>query len=246
MLLRATLFAHALAIATVGLAQPAGETRLLSRPDVMIRVQKSSVGADYVTIQMVAEDYPQELLAAQCEAIGRLAGSSSRGVEIAKTGSGTAPTGTPTTILTATFATGNLIDRERGVLRLAPFAKAFAGNPEPYVIRCIAVSFLDEMPHPGTVGNVRNDSVIIEGATDPSNRLVDYRIYLLTQDPNKINIPESVPTQTNRQELPSNESASRLIPWIVGGGLLAGLLVYFALRPYGRRSASKSKSKFPR
>jgi hypothetical protein len=117
-------------LAAVAAGQAEGETRLISRPDVMIRVQKSTVGADYVTVQMVAENYPRDLLVAQCEQIGVLAGSPSRGTELSSTSSGTAPAGVPTTILTATFATANLIDREHGILRLAPFAKAFAGNPE--------------------------------------------------------------------------------------------------------------------
>lgn len=235
-----------LVIHAAGQGQPQSETRLLSRPDVMIRVQKSPVGADYVTIQMVAENYPPDLLATQCERIGSLAGSPSRGVQVSTTSSGTSPAGIPTTILTASFATTNLIDREHGILRLAPFAKAFAGNPQEHLIDCIAVSFVGEAPHPGTVGSVRNDTVVIEGATDPTNRLVDYRIHLLTQDPEKISIPDMVPAQTIQKGTPSNGSAWRLIPWIVGGGVLAGLLVYFALRPYGRRSASESKSKIPR
>lgn len=219
------------------------DPRLMSRPDLIIRVQKSPVGADYVTIQVVAENYPPELLREQCVRIGELAGGSSRGIEVTSVPTGTSPGGVPTMYLSASFATDNLIDRSKGILRLAPFAKAFAGNEEPFTIDCIAISFAEESPGPNTIGNVQNDSVSIEGEYDASRRIVDYRIYLLTQDPEKIVVPDSLAEQTIRKVAPSNGSAWRLIPWIAGGAVLAGLLVYFALRPVGKKPPAKPKER---
>jgi hypothetical protein len=229
-----------LTLTTATFGQGEGETKLISRPDVMIRVQKAPVGADYVTIQMVAENYPPDLLKAQCERVGALAGTGSRGIEITTVPTGTSPSGKPSTILNASFATDGLIDRATGVLRLLPFAKAFAGNEEEHKIECLAVSFVQEVPRQGvTIGNLENDSVRIEGAYDATHKIVDFRVYLLIQDPEKIEFPESLQAQTIRTVAPSNGAALRLIPWIVGGAVLAGLLVYFALRPAGKKPPAK-------
>jgi hypothetical protein len=218
-----------------------GGELLLSRPDVMIRVEKAPVGADYVTIQMVSDGYPADLLVRQCEQIGKLAGGSSRGIEVQVIPGGASPGGVPLKIVTATFAADGLIDAESGVLRLVPFAKAFAGVPEPFTIDCIALAFKGVAPRRDvSVSKLSNESVDLVGGYDPEQRLVDYRITLKTQDAAKITFPETLKDQTNASQNPSSKGVpSRLLWWIAGGAVAAGVLVYFALRPYGRRPSTK-------
>src|SRR5688572_3328942 len=86
---------------------------LSGRPDVIVHVRKSDIGADYVRIQALDEDYPQELLRSQIEAVGRYNESQIRGLEISYAGSPGSGR-----ILSATFATDRLMDQSANTLEL--------------------------------------------------------------------------------------------------------------------------------
>ncbi|MCH8274181.1 MAG: hypothetical protein IH851_05265 [Armatimonadetes bacterium] len=211
-----------------------------TRPDVIIRVQKAPTGADYVHIQMVAADYPADLLRRQCEMVGEYAGTPVRGLRISQTPLSAGPEDEDMRVLGADFATDFIIDADRGILRLLPFAKAFAGAPSPHTVRCLAIAFEGVTPQEDvTLRNAETDSATVRGVYDARMGVVEYRVVLTTQDPSRIDIPETAQQQTIPPETPSKErSDSAIIWWIAGAAALAGLLVYFALRPYrGRRSA---------
>lgn len=213
---------------------------LTGKPDVMIWVMKSPVGSDYVQVRMVSEKYPSNLLKEQCEKIGEYAGVPIRGlnVEFTSTGSGV---GKQIKILMARFAIDSLIDRQKGVFRILPIAKAFAGAPSPNTVHTIGVIFEGETPMKGvTVKGYENESVKIEAQYDPGVKTVEYRIFLKTQNPSKITFPETIPeaVQTKNASSPSNtgtDSSFLLWLWIGAAAILTGVLVYFALRP-SRRS----------
>jgi hypothetical protein len=201
---------------------------LQGRADIIVSVRKSDVGAEYVRVQALAEDYPVELMRSQIQKIGEYNGTEIRGLEVNQQGIGDAGT-----ILTATFATDRLMDQAAGTLELNAFAKAFAGAQAPHTVGMVGVMFEGFKPSSTvTVAQYADDSVEVSSAFDNNLQVVEYRIKLKSQDPEEISIPGTIIESTNRTEAPSNEG---LNPWvvvgIVCGAVLIGVSVYFAMRP---------------
>lgn len=206
---------------------------LQGRSDVIVSVRKSDVGAEYVRIQALNENYPIELMRSQIEKIGQYNGTEIRGLEVAYEGMGGAGR-----ILTANFATDQLMDQTSGTLELNAFAKAFAGAPDPYTIAVVGVMFENFKPSETvTVAQWADKGVEVSSAFDTNLNVVEYRIKLNTQNPDEISIPGTIAESTNRAETPSNEGLS---PWvvigIVLGAALIGVSVYFAMRPRAPRA----------
>lgn len=204
---------------------------LSGRPDIVITVKKSDVVADYVRLQALNPDYPADVLRAQIEAFGRCNGTQIRGLDVTYAGSEG-----PGRILTATFATDNLMNVAEGTLELNAFAKAFAGAEAPYTVSRLAVMYEGFVPKPNvTVAEWDDSSVEVSSHYDKNMKLVDYRVTLKTQDPEKISIPKVLTEPTKTAENPSSVVIN---PWsiaaVVGGAALLGVLVYFVLRPKGQ------------
>lgn len=231
---RLTLLCGCAAAWTAAGAQPdqLPEAFTNQKPDVLIEVRAAPTGAQYVTVSVVAEGYPADLLQEQCEAIGRFAGSNVRGLNLETIGTGVSPGGRPLSFLKAHFATDNLVDTKTGLMRLVPFAKAFAGARSPFTISCLAVTYLGFAAGPQTLSQVESPSASVVGISDPSVPLVEYRINLKSQIPAEIAFSESPLNQT----IPANTTSTKkvsyvLIAGVFGAAALTGLLVYFALRP---------------
>jgi hypothetical protein len=213
-----------------------GAVLLSASPDVFIDVTKSNVGPDYVRIKMRRADYPKDLLKKQIDDLGHYTGSQARGLDIFEASLGQKIGG----VLTANFAMDGIIDRNTGTFELNAFARAFAGAPEAHRIKVLAIAFDKERPKAGTsVGSWTGEGAAVTSAYDPTANVVEYRIALKTQDPDQINIPKTVQEQTNRPQTASKEQTRSLVPWVVAAAVIAGVLVYFALRP-GRRAAPPS------
>jgi hypothetical protein len=206
---------------------------LQGRSDIIVSVRKSDVGAEYVRIQALDEQYPIELLHAQVEKIGEYNGTQIRGLEVGYEGMGGAGR-----ILTANFATDQLMDQASGTLELNAFAKAFAGAPAPHTVKMVGVMFENFKPSETvTVAQWADKGVEVSSAFDTNLNVVEYRIKLNTQNPDQISIPGTIAESANRAETPSNEG---LNPWvlvgIVLGAALIGVSVYFAMRPRAPRA----------
>lgn len=227
-----TLYAVALVAALCPAFGQQDPVLLSGRPDIIVWVEKSDVGADYVRIQALSEDYPADLMRTQIEAVGRYNGSDIRGLEVSYSDSGGAGR-----ILSATFATDNLMNANAGTLQLNPFAKAFAGAPDPHTVSILAVMFENFMPVENvTVAGWSDAAVEVSSHFDQNLRLVDYRVKLKTQDPEEISIPDTVSESTIREEAPSKGGLDpKTLAAIVVGALAIGLLVYFLLRPRGAK-----------
>ncbi|MDQ2986841.1 MAG: hypothetical protein M3R13_09005 [Armatimonadota bacterium] len=230
-------FAALLAGASVAQDQP---VLLSGRPDVIVHVRKSDIGADYVRIQALDANYPQELLRSQIEAIGRYNESQIRGLEVSYAGSGGSGR-----ILSATFATDRLMDQAANTLELNAFAKAFAGAPAPNTVGVIAVMYETFTPSESvTVAQWADKNVEVSSHYDGNLKVVDYRIKLLSQNPEEVSIPTTIAESTKRSETTSNKGFN---PWlvtaIVAGAALLGLLVYFALRPRALREEDPGQEK---
>jgi hypothetical protein len=206
---------------------------LQGRADIIVSVRKSDVGAEYVRIQALNENYPPELMRSQIAKIGEYNQTDIRGLEVNQESMGGAGT-----ILTASFATDLLMDQNAGTLELNAFAKAFAGAPEPYTVKMVGVMFENFKPSEKvTVAHWADKGVEISSAFDNNLNVVEYRIKLNTQDPDQISIPNTIAESTNRAETPSKKG---LNPWVVVGivlgAALIGVSVYFVTRPRGPRA----------
>ncbi|MFN8138347.1 MAG: hypothetical protein U0R49_00960 [Fimbriimonadales bacterium] len=202
------------------------------KPDVIIEVRAAPTGAQYVTITMVKDGYPADLLQQQCETIGTENGGAIRGLNVEETGTGAMHDGKPMAFLRARFAIDNLVKRETGAVRLIPFARAFAGAPEPFTVTCLAITYLGYAPGPETVSAVASDSATVSGIADKNVPLLEYRVVLKSQIPAEITFPELPNSQPNRPEKPQGMRVPiGLIGIVAGGSAIAGVLVYFALRP---------------
>lgn len=220
---------------------------LQSKPDVIIRVRKSSVGTDYVEIHMVREDYPKELLEVQCARIAEeLGGAGLRGLVVGERSLGGDPESRAGKIVYASFATDGVI-LENGILRLLPFARALAGAPEPHTIKTLAIIFEGVSPTPDvTLQGADTPSATVRADYDATLGQVEYRVSLKMQDPKQIDFPETMERQPFAAPAPSTEGIPpQTLALVAVGGVLAGVLVYFALRP-GRHRVRRPESKRPR
>src|SRR5687768_11462792 len=162
------LLAGAYLIASVASIAQDSTILLQGRSDIIVSVRKSDVGADYVRIQALAEDYPIELMRSQIAKIGEYHGTQIRGLEVGYEGMGGAGR-----ILTANFATDRLMAEATGTLELTAFAKAFAGAPEPHTVHMVGVMFENFNPSAAvTVAQWADKGVEVSSAFDNNLKVV--------------------------------------------------------------------------
>jgi hypothetical protein len=214
-------------------AEGTGSVLRSVRPDLAIVIEKHETGADMVQIRMLAEDYPRELLERQIHELARQLNSNARGLAIAAEDLG----GESLVFLTATFATNGLIDRDQGVLRIQPILRAFAGAPEPHTVQGLMIAFQNEEPTPQMLQSYRLPGVVEAQANATAHpKGIEYRVRLISQDPEKIVFPEKLdaPPPATATIAPGPNPMLILGLFGVAAVALAGL-VYLALLRAGRR-----------
>jgi len=209
------------------------------RPDATVLVQKHSTGADMVEITMRDPQYPLTLLEAQSNTICSLLGAPARGLSVVRDSIGGSPD--PNFAVTrATFATDGIIEPD-GALRIEPFLKALAGAPAPFTIQGVDLNFEALAPNARTVQQLSLPGVLdAEARYTPDGVLkgIEYRVELLTQDPDKITFPDHYQPSAPLAPpvLKSPNSPILTISLIVLAGIAAGALVYFGMLRNGSRS----------
>jgi hypothetical protein len=205
------------------------------KPQAAIVIQKHTTGADVVEITMLDVGYPPDVLRARVLDLCKRLGVEPRGLNVFRyTFDPEKPDGS---FLRASFAVTGLIDRDRGVVRLGPIAQAFAGIARPNQIEGLSVVFAGEVPAKNTLARFISEGVQAEGTIQASPPSLEYRIKLLSQDPDQVAIPDtSEPTPTIGKTEPQSTGADPLtLGLIAAAALAAGALVYALLiRPKGR------------
>lgn len=210
-------------------------------PDVAVVVKKPPLGADLVEMTFLNGGYPPELAQKQVDNLAAILKSTVRGLALTRVDLG-AQGSRP--MLRANFGVDGLIDREGGVLRIEPIAKALAGAPSPYTVNGITIVFLKESPGPRTVKNLPpNGSVQIQGRDDDPRIGTEFRVKLLTQDATKISIPEGDHQASSTDNAKSSKATNDIWLWALIGvaSIATGALVYSLLlqtrsgRPRRRR-----------
>lgn len=209
------------------------------RPDVILVVREHPTSAEIVQVTVLAKGYPPELLKSQVDKMASILGSTVRGLRMTRPNLGTEA---EVSFLRGEFATDGLIDRTKGIVRLAPIAKAFAGAPEPYTVKGIKVAFEGERTTKKMIKNYPVEGVVrVEGRASAQPPGIEYQIQLLTQDPALIDIPEEYAQPANQKpvEKPSSSpNGALLIGLFLLAGLALGALVYLALLRGGARRTS--------
>lgn len=196
------------------------------RPDATIVVRKHEVGVDLVTITMDRADFPPELLRGRIENLAERLGSPLNALRVYAENLGGDP---KFKVVRGSFGVRGLIDREKQTFNLEPLARAFAGIPAPNEIDVLMVQFEGEQPGPNTLKTFSNDSIQLQAeASAPLG--VEYRVRMLTQDPERISIPKERAPAAPAAVVPPRQGPDRgLIVLIVAAALAGGALVYSLL-----------------
>ncbi len=210
----------------------------VTRPDVIVEVFKHQLGADMFDVTAVDPAYPLQLLQDQCTKIGELSGHKIRGLAAGKYRVGNDPR---MVFSKASFAIDGIIDRQAGILHLEPIIKAFAGATAPMTVKAISVIFNGEAPTRQTLRSFQNQDMRVDATVNKRPAMIEYRVQLLTQDPNALSVPDASPTEpvTVIPSTPQSRSGAKWIMWIALAlaAVAAGVLVYFLLL----RSAPKPR-----
>jgi hypothetical protein len=210
--------------------EPDGNLFSTVRPDVIVIVREHETTAEMVQVTVMKEGYPSDLLKRQLDQMAAYLGSTARGIQMTSPDLGTK---SKISFIRAEFATDGLIDRKLGLVRLGPIVKAFAGAPEPYTISGIKIAFENErttkkmhrkLPIPGVLN--------LEGRASSMPAGIEYQVQLLSQDAEKIVIPDEYAPPANQQpvsEPSSSPNRALLIGLFVLAGVALGALVYLAL-----------------
>jgi hypothetical protein len=220
--------------AAFGQSQPdTNGSELVTPPQVFIVVKKHSMGSDLVRVTAMQPDYPPEVLKLQCSLIGKFADGNARGIEVSSRGVG----GASGSLVTATFACDNLIDYTNNRLNLDAIVKGFLGSANP-MISSFVVQFDGEQVNANTIQQFQDKNVILEGREYKNPDGIEYRIEVLTQDTREISIPGSLSELPKTATKPVVKQGLNPIvfPILIGGIIVAGALVYFALVRPGHRT----------
>ncbi|HTQ08936.1 MAG TPA: hypothetical protein VMI31_02580, partial [Fimbriimonadaceae bacterium] len=158
----------------------------VAKPDIIVQVKKHELsGADLFEVTAVKPDYPADLLRAQVQKMCALIGVPARGLLVgtSQIEAGLSPT-------RATFATNGVIERDKGILRIAPIIQAFAGAPEPYTVHGITILFNGETPMAHVLESYNTPDVRLAAVALQNPSVVEYRVQLISQDPEALNVPD--------------------------------------------------------
>lgn len=227
-----------LCLGSVVVAQNTDESLFSTvRPEVMVLVREHDTGAEEVEVTVLAADYPEELLLEQCVKVGQYVGMEVRGLGASK--ESIDPANSKLTFLRANFATNGLIDSRERIVRLQPIARAFAGAPKPFTLTGLSVAFENETPASTMLKKfILEGKVEVEGRVSEAPAGIEYRIKLISQNPDEIEIPETEPIEPESARIEQRPRELGTVFWIVFSvaGVAIVALVYLALLKIGRNS----------
>ena len=219
------------------------------KPEVTVRVHRHSLGADLVAITVLDPTYPPEVLRSQVDHVGEYLKSKPIAVAVAYTNLGNPDS----KYLRATFGIDGLSEPDKGIYRLGALAKAMAGGPNGHQIHGMMVVFEGQAPRTTTLqsfGLAQGSPVSVMGEYSPGPIGLEYRIALNTQDPSKIDIPESTTAVAVNAVAARPSPPEQPTPWLLYGSavlfaLAVGALVYSVTLRNSRSGAARPSRKQP-
>lgn len=197
-------------------------------PEANITISKHPMGADMVEITMTPLGYPPKLLRSQISALGKYLNSEPRGLEVYDYVLD--PSNAKTHFTKAQFAVDGIIDRKLGSVRLNPFAKAFAGAPDPWTVHGLDIQLKSEVPTAKMIKVWRGQGVLLQGQFNPTKdailSAIEFRMLLKSQDPAKMDIPEPGDAPVSKR---TSSATTPPMDWATIGVFLVAALALGAL-----------------
>ena len=167
---------------------------MTTRIDATVVVHKHKMGADLVEIAVLKPTYSADLLEKQVRGIAHELNEEPRGLSLYRYPlDGSDP---KSDVLKASFAVDGLIDETTGVLRLEPIARGMCLATATDQLNCLMVQFERETPTSRTLQSCSPPApgcsgAAVEGQPRGPDLGVEYRVKLLSHDPNAIHLPDA-------------------------------------------------------
>jgi len=227
------LFAIALAVGQA----PSGPSLFAStKVEATVVVALNKAGMQDVAITVLKPTYSHDLLRAQIARLGQEMGFQPRGLQI--TDYSFNPSDPSARTVRATFGMAGLMEPAEGVLHLQPLVRALSLAQAPDSLEGLMIEFQGQAPTPNTIKSCFPPApgcagVELEGRAEGSGPLagVEYRVKLLTHDPDKITVPDR-PQSPKLESSPKPEKKGldyTLIGLIGIAAVAVGALVYSLL-----------------
>jgi hypothetical protein len=202
----------------------------VTTPEIIVQVSKHHFGADMVEVTAVKRGYPVALLRQQAEKIGELVGTPVRGLRVGSVNIGGDPSLGATK---ATFATDGIIDRDKAILHVTPIIQAFAGAPGPNTVHALTVMFQGEVASPSVLRSYSTAGIRLQAIANENPPAVEYRVQLLSQDPQMLSVPDIRAPEQNAKPTASivRQNGVDWSLWIalIAAAVAAAVLMYFVM-----------------
>ena len=203
-----------------------GAARVLTMtPQVLITIEPVSGMGELVQVSVLDGTYPPEVLRRQIAALGVSLGSGVGSLDVIAPGKEGEP-------LRAFFTVQNIIDPALGDIRLQPLVRSFVDGPSDVALRAFSIKFIGVVPGTfTTLGSYTSPGAELRAYYDPVALSLEYRILVLADDPDLVEIPaRHVPEPAGQPAAGRTPLMSALLIALVAvAGGSAGALVYFAL-----------------
>jgi hypothetical protein len=211
-------------------------------------IRKHSTGADLLEVSLLSPNYRATEFARRLQLLGQLLGSEARGLNVFvqdMTPKAAKPGDPKLLFMKATFATDGILNGNAGI-RLQPLVQAFAGGSGAEEVKALEIVLSGERATPGTVRHFASAAVEVEGQAVLQPPMLDYRIWLLSQKAEDIQIPERADLKPPAVAPPAPKSGMN--PWLLAGsfvliGLAVAVLVYNLSLRGGPRGPDRTRSR---
>lgn len=208
------------------------------RPDVSVLVRKHAIGADLIEVSVLNSHYTGAELQKRILNFGQAINSEPRGLSVFVTNLAGGSQPGQLSFLKATFAVDGLVNGERGI-RLEPLVQAFAGGQGDEEVKNLQIIIENYRAGPSTVKKFSSKSVDVVGQTVLQPLMLEYRVWLKSQDAKAIQIPDLVSQKVPTPEEPPRAGINPVLLLSATGitAIAAAVLVYnLALRGVARRA----------
>ena len=194
-------------------------------PQVLITIEPVPGMGELVQVSVLNGAYPPAVLRRHIASLGASLGSDVDSLDVI------APSqeGQP---LRAFFTVRNIVDPALGDIRLQPLVRSFLDGPSDLALRSFSIKFIGVVPGANTtLGSYTSPGAALQAYYDPATLSLEYRIVVLTDDPEQVNIPPRHVPESIRQPAAGRSTlmSGLLLAIVVVAGGSAGALVYLAL-----------------
>lgn len=196
------------------------------KPDLFISIEPISQNQQKLTITILHEGYPMDVLRQQCEDIGKMLGTT---IDIAEINATNLGTSTPLSLARAVIIVSGVLGPQPGEIQFESLFLPFLGLEEPFIIDSASLTIDNFQVSKFTLQDVKAGSVRGVGSYFAEQKRIEYRFVFLTQERNEVEIPSLVQEEITQE---SNQAPRAMFnPWLIPAAtfvlIAVGGLVYF-------------------